>query len=367
MINRVVSGPAAVALAAAVVACLQAGPRSTGRPAVPVEVGEVKEASFLVAIEVVGSLAPKIDAELKSEYSGTVAAVHVREWVAVRKGQPLASLDSREAEAGLAAARAALLQAQVAETRAIRELERAHNLRSVGLMTQQGLEDAQSAREAATATVAAARAQETAAHTRLAKCVIRAPFDGVVAFRGVNVGDRVESMGGEAPIFRIVDDRLLELTMTVPSTTLGAVRVGQPVEFTVDALPGRTFSGRVMHINPAVDTLSRAGKVQADVRNEDHGLKGGLFAKARIQTGMREGVVHVPRAALQGWDVTKQAAEVFVIAKDTAERRAIRTGAVHGDAVEVEEGLRAGERIAVRGAFNLRHGDRVKTVPPNGA
>ena len=366
MIRRGLVGPAAVALAATLVACAQGESRTTGRPAVPVEVAEVEKANLMEAIEVVGSLAPKTAAELKSEYSGTVAAVHVTEWVAVRKAQPLASLDPREAEAGLAAARAALLQAQVAETRAVRELERAHNLRSVGLMTQQGLDDAQSAREAATATVAAARAQETAAVTRLAKCVIRAPFDGVVAFRGVNVGDRVESMGGETPIFRVVDDRLLELTMTVPSARLGEVLVGQPVEFTVDALPGRTFSGRVMHINPAVDTLSRAGKVLADVRNDDRRLKGGLFAKARIQTGTRAGVLQVPRAALQGWDVTKRAAEVFVIAQDTAERRAIRTGAVHGDAVEVEEGLRPGERIAVRGAFNLRHGDRVKTVP-NGA
>jgi len=155
--------------------------------------------------------------------------------------------------------------------------------------------------------------------------------------------------------------------MTVPSVRLAEVRVGQPVEFTVDALPGRTFSGRVMHINPSVDTLSRAGKVVADVRNDEGRLRGGLFAKALIRTGTREGVLQVPRAALQAWDTTRRAADVFVIARDTAERRAIRTGLVHGDVVEVEEGLRAGEEVATRGAFNLRHGDRVKPVRANGA
>lgn len=118
--------------------------------------------------------------------------MHVSEWVAVRRGQPLARLDTREAEATLAAARAALLQAQVAQTRAARELERAQRLMEVGLMTQQGLDDARSAREAAAAATAAAEAHSSAAETRLAKAVIRAPFDGVVAFRGVSVGDRVE-------------------------------------------------------------------------------------------------------------------------------------------------------------------------------
>jgi len=367
MTSRVVVALGALALAAGAAACARPGARQTGRPAVPVEIAEVERADLTDTIDLVGALAPKRVAELKSEYSGTVAAVYVTEWVAVKDGQPLARLDTREAEATRWAARAALLQAQVAETRAARELERAHKLKEVGLMTQQGLEDAQSAHEAATAVTAAARAQVTAAETRWAKAVIRAPFEGVVAFRGVNVGDRVESMGSGAAMFRIVDDRLLELTMTVPSVKLAEVRIGQPVEFTVDALPGRTFPGQVMHINPSVDTLSRAGKVVADVPNEDGRLKGGLFAKARIQTATRAGVLQVPRAALQAWDTTSRAAEVFVIAKDAAEHRAIRTGAVHGDTVEVKEGLSPGEWVATRGAFNLRHGDRVKTVLRNGA
>lgn len=293
--------------------------------------------------------------------------MHVSEWVAVRRGQPLARLDTREAEATLAAARAALLQAQVAQTRAARELERAQRLMEVGLMTQQGLDDARSAREAAAAATAAAEAHSSAAETRLAKAVIRAPFDGVVAFRGVSVGDRVESMGGGVAMFRIVDNRRLELTMTVPSARLAEVRVGQDVEFTVDALPGESFSGQVLYINPSVETAGRAGKVVADVDNKDGRLKGGLFAKARIQAGTRAGVLLLPRSALQAWDTASRTAEVFVIGSDTAERRAIRVGSVHCDRVEVEEGLRPGERVATRGAFNLRHGDRVKTVPSSGA
>jgi RND family efflux transporter MFP subunit len=348
-------------------ACSRSGAVEAERPAVPVEVAEVRKADLAEAVEVVGSLAPKLSAELKSEYSGTVAEVLVREWVAVRAGQPLARLDSRESEAGLEAAKAALLQAEVAETRAARELARAHDLKQVGLTTQQGLDDARTACDAATAATAAARAQLRAAETRLAKAVIRAPFDGVVAFRGVSVGDRVESMGSGPAMFQVVDDRVLELTMVVPSLRLAAVRVGQAVEFTVDALAGRAFAGKVMFINPSVDAASRAGKVMADVENRDGRLKGGLFAKGRILVGTRAGVVQVPRAALQSWDVEAGAADVFVIRGDTAERRRVRTGSLSGEVVEVAEGLAPGERVATRGAFNLRPGMRVKAVPAQGA
>ena len=85
-------------------------------------------------------------------------------------------------------------------------------------------------------------------------------MDGVVAFRGVNVGDRVENMGGNEPLFRIVDNRLLDLTVSVPSSRLADVRVGQAIEFSTDALPGRTFTGKVMFINPAIDAGEPLGQ-----------------------------------------------------------------------------------------------------------
>jgi RND family efflux transporter MFP subunit len=286
--------------------------------------------------------------------------------VAVARGQPLASLDQREAGDAVRAARAALLQAQVAEARAARELERAEGLRGAGLLTRQGLEDAHTARAAAAAATELAAAQLDAAEIRVAKAVIRAPFDGVVAARGVNVGDRVEHMGGGDPLFEVVDDRVLDLTMAVPSQRLDAVRVGQAVQFQVDAAPGRVFTGKVTYVNPSVDPGSRAGRVVAEVANRDGRLRGGLFAKARIVTGERRGILRVPRAALQAWDTDAGTAEVFVVAGATARRRAVRTGADAGDLVEVSGGLGAGERVATRGAYNLREGDRVAVTAPPG-
>jgi membrane fusion protein (multidrug efflux system) len=221
--------------------------------------------------------------------------------------------------------------------------------------------------EAARAATAAAQAQLGAAETRLAKAVIRSPMDGTVAFRGVNVGDRVENMGGDFPMFRIVDNRLLELTVSVPSTRLSVLRVGQPLEFTTDAAPGRAFTGTVMFINPAVDSLTRSAKVIADVPNENEELRGGLFVKSRILIGARTGVLQIPRAALISWDVERASGEVFVINGGVAERRQVQTGAAAGEAIEVVQGLAAGEQVVTRGGFNLRPGDGVAVASPQGA
>ena len=331
---------------------------ASARPPVAVELAQAVLGDIEQTIEVVGSLAPKFAADLKSEFTAVVEEVYVTEWVKVKKGTPLAKLDTREGEAALEAARAALLQAQVAETRTVRELERADKLKEVGLVTVQNLDDARTAREAAAAATAAAKAQLQATETRLAKAVIRAPFDGIVANRGVNPGDRVENMGGE-PMFRVVDNRILELTVNVPSTSLASLRVGQPIEFTTDAIPGRTFRGQVMFINPTADPVSRSVKVVADVPNEAEELRGGLFAKGRILTGTRAAVLQIPRTSLLAWDVSRREGEVFVVSGEVVERRSVRTGAVAGEYVEVTEGVAAGESIVTRGAFNLRSGDRI--------
>ena len=334
----------------------------SGRPPVAVSVSPVTSGDVSGTIDVVGSLAPKFAADIKSEVSGTVAAVYVTEWVPVRAGDRLARLHTAENDAALDAIKAGEAQARVADTRARREYERALQLKEYGLITPQAVDDARSAMDAAAAVTGVAQGQDRAAEARLAKSFITAPMDGIVAMRGVNTGDRVENMGSGGPMFRIVDNRLLDLTVSVPSVHLGAIRVGQPLEFTVDALPGRAFTGKVMFINPAVDEASRAAKVIAEVRNADDALKGGLFARGRIVVSRRAGVLQVPRAAILNWNVSAATAEVFVVRDGTAEKRPVRTvgaGQAGGSTVAIETGLAIGDRVVTRGGFALKAGDRV--------
>ncbi|MGE5814339.1 MAG: efflux RND transporter periplasmic adaptor subunit [Acidobacteriota bacterium] len=322
-------------------------------------VQSVVTADLTEAVDVTGSLAPKFSADVKSEVSGTVRAVYVTQWVPVRKGEALARLDTSEVEAGLEGLRALEAQARVQETRAQREYERAIQLKQYGLITTQGLDDAKSALEAAQAASVAARAQVRAGEARLAKSAINAPMDGIIAERFVSVGDRVENMGGNQPMFRIVDNRLLDLTVTIATSELPGVRVGQPLEFTTDAVPGRTFNGKVMFINPTVDAASRSAKVTAEVQNSDRALRGGLFVKGRIILSRRPGVIQVPREAMLNWNVSQNTATVFVVRNGQADERRIQTGAANGTAVEVVSGLTSGDTVATRGAFALKSGDRV--------
>jgi RND family efflux transporter MFP subunit len=332
------------------------------RPPVAVETAKAAPAEVEEAVEVVGTLTARSEAEVKTEYSGTVVEVYVTQWVRVKAGTPLARLDSSEIDAAVQSARATALQAEVAAQRAARELERTVKLKEAGLATQQGLDEAKSVEEAARAGAAAAKAQLAMAQTRLAKAVVRAPIDGVVSLRNVNVGDYVENMGNPAPMFRVVDNRGLELTANVPSARMSELRVGQPFAFTSDSFPGKEFAGQVSFINPAADEASRTVKVKAEVKNADESLKAGLFVKGRIVTGRRAGVLVVPRSALVSWDTVSRQAAVFVVDGGLAKRVVVETGAAPGDRVEVVKGLTPGQEVVTRGGFNLREGDRVQVA-----
>ena len=341
--------------------------KESGRPPVAVSVEAASRADFQESIEIVGTLSPKVSADVQSEVTGTVTAVDVTEWVPVRKGDRLARLNTTETEAGVAALKAVEAQARVAESRAKREYERAQQLQKFGLITPQAFDDARSAVEAAEAATAASQAQTRTVETRLAKSTLVAPISGVVSFRGVNVGDRVENMGSSAPLFRIVDNRVLDLTVSVPSSQLAAVKVGQSIEFTTDALPGRTFTGKVKFINPTIDEASRSARVVVEVPNSDGQLKGGAFVKGRVVVANRPGILQVPREALLNWNLEAQTAEVFLARGEKAEKRTVRTGQSNGATVEVVSGIEAGDPVVVRGGFSLQPGDRLAVVKGEGA
>jgi RND family efflux transporter MFP subunit len=186
-----------------------------------------------------------------------------------------------------------------------------------------------------------------------------APIDGIVALRDVNVGDLASDAAAAKPIFRIVDNRLLNLTVTLSSLDSGRVKIGQPLEFTVDSQPGATFKGSVTHINPELSTADRSLKVSAEIRNVPEILKGGLFAKGRIITGVRTDVLQVRRSAFGTFDPQSKRGTLFVVKNGVVHKREIQSEAVNGDLVEVTSGLKPGEQYVIRGGFNLKDGDKV--------
>ncbi len=381
---------AGVLLAFVLAACDKPSPPTTAKQAatagVAVDTIAAAPADVVDEITVVGTLVPRAQAEIKSDISGRVVEIPVREWVGVRRGDVLARVDTREidsqiakavtavelAKANLAAAEAGFTEAQVTADQARREAERLGGLKETGLATQQSLDDAGSRRSAAQARNRAAEAQIAAAHAQVAvteeevrtlttrrdKAVVRAPFDGTVAERLVGEGEVVGEM--QKVLFRLVDNRLLDLTVVVPSADLARVVPGQQLIFSTDAFPGQRFFGTVRRINPVAGEADRAVRVTAEVANDPEVLRGGLYATGSIVTGRRKGVLQVPRTALLGWDRAAGTAALFVIEGGVARRREVATGAVRGESVEITAGLIAGDRVVVRGGFTLKDGDPVR-------
>ncbi|MDD2897283.1 MAG: efflux RND transporter periplasmic adaptor subunit [Desulfuromonadaceae bacterium] len=348
-------------------------PEQVSKPPISVETSAAAASRVVDGIEVTGSLEPKFSVDVKTQIPGLVKQVMVSEWVHVKKGQPLIRIDVAEteaqvkrAEAGIVSAKANLAQTQVAAHRADREFARIIKLQESGLATRQAVDDARSEAEAARARIGVAAAQINVSEeefrqglARKAKGLVVAPIDGIVALRDVNVGDLASDAAAGRPIFRIVDNSVLNLTVTVASADSARVKVGQPLEFSVDSLPGRIFTGKIKYINPELSPADRSLKVIAEVRNVPEILKGGLFAKGRIVAGIREHVLQVPRSAINGFDIQAKKGSIFVIENSLVHTRQIQSGTVSGDMIEIASGLKQGEQYVVRGGFNLKEGDKV--------
>jgi len=196
----------------------------------------------------------------------------------------------------------------------------------------------------------AARARVSLARKALADTIVRAPFAGVVGERTVSVGDYVTRGMKVASVLRTSP---LRLQLTVPQQYSVEVGVGRAVSLEVDTAPGKTFTGEVRYVSPALQTDSRTLIVEAVVRNDDGALKPGSFVTAQIEQGSKQPGVLVPAPAVR---TVSGSSRVFVVATDRAEERLVTVGQAVDDLVEITTGLKSGERVATSNVTQLVDG-----------
>ncbi len=199
----------------------------------------------------------------------------------------------------------------------------------------------------------AARARVTLARKALSDTLVRAPFSGIVAERLVSVGDYVTRGTKVAVVVRI---NPLRVRLTVPEQFISAVSVGQPVQFEVDAYPGRQFTGTVRYVSPSLESNQRALTIEAVVPNPGSDFKPGLFATARIEQPDRTPGLLVPEGAVQTASGTSR---LYVVNGDRAEERIVTVGQRVDGQAEITNGLKAGERVATKNVASLADGTRV--------
>jgi RND family efflux transporter MFP subunit len=354
----------------------------------PVTVTVVHKASVPRAVDVVGTLAAVDQVTVSSEADGKVEKINADLGDRVRGGQVLIELDNEKQRYGYEQQQAALARAlaqygapdpahlpDIEQTpdakrtkadlaQAEQAFQRAAELFKRTLIPQQALDDAKTAVETKRASYdaslhnarnlrASIQASEAAmklAGRELRDAEIRAPFDGYVEKRLVNLGELVKA---QMPVMAIVKLDPLKVIAEIPEKMAPWIADGRPVELRVDAYRDRTFAGKVTRISPAVNTATRAFPFEALVPNAEAVLKPGTFARVHVESGKVDEVLTLPYAALQyRYGVNR----VFVVQGDRLAVRELQVGERLGDRIEIISGVKAGEQVAVTDVESLTDG-----------
>lgn len=323
--------------------------------AAPIQVETHTVSSELVPkhLLVTGQLKSSRETDLAANASGKVVETRVERGAAVKAGEVLARLDVRAAALAAAEARAhAETAAETAKT-AKSDCARAEALVQSGAISRAEFDRLDAQCRTTDHQVSAAEARSRLAAQNVGDGLIRAPFDGFVTERYVDVGEYVMP---SSKVVTIVDLASLRLELTVPETSIQAARKGATASFTVGGYPDRVFEGTVEYVGAAVRAATRDIVAEATVDNTDGLLRPGMFASVRIESGEQKLPV-IPRSAI-ATRADKQVA--FVVANGRIEQRVLQTGDDVGDAVAVLRGVEDGEQIVLAPTPDLRNGQAVK-------
>jgi membrane fusion protein (multidrug efflux system) len=304
---------------------------------------------WAVTLEAVGAVAPTQGVTLSADLPGVVERVAFESGAHVGAGDPLVILDARQERAQLASAEAARDLAKA-------NLERSRSLREKDLIAQAEFDAV-----AAIAKQAEAAANEIRA--TIDRKTIRAPFAGVTGIRQVNPGQYVHS--GD-PIVPLQAVSTVYVNFSVPQQQVGSLRVGAPVNVTVEGVQDRHFEGRINAINPVVDAETRNVQVQALLHNPTGLLRPGMYVTASVDLGAHASVVALPTSAI---NYAPYGNSVFIVemikgpdgkSYKGVRQQFVKLGASRGDLVSVTDGVKAGQEVVTSGVFKLRTGASVQ-------
>ena len=288
----------------------------------------------------VGSLVAVHGVTLGAEVTGVIRHIGFESGTSVRRGQVLVKLDTSTEEAQLASAEADAALAKAT-------LERATQLRKAEASSPADLDAAQARSKQTEATVVGLR-------STIAKKTIRAPFDGRIAIRQIELGQSV-SPGTPLATLQSVDPIYAEFSL--PQQALAEVTVGQKARMRTDIFPAAKWDGSVATINSEVDVATRNVRIRATFPNADGRLRPGMFVNVDVLSPESHPVIAIPATAVI---YAPYGDSVFVLQDGgTVRQRFVRLGERRGDLVTVASGLVAGETIVSSGAFKLRNGASV--------
>jgi membrane fusion protein (multidrug efflux system) len=358
--RRVRSHPVTIAVhlssAAFVAACTHGAAEEVevrAEPAVKVQIEPVSAMVVPESIRLTGNLRGNREVDLAANAAGRVIRTDIERGQLVKMGQVLAQLDVRAASLSAVEARAQAESAEAEAERARLDCERSEGLHQRGAIADAEYQLRMTQCRTIPLSFEAATARARLAAQNVGDGLLRAPFDGVVTDRYVEVGQYLRQ---DSRVISLASLDPLRLEMAVPEAEVAKVHVGAAVSFAVPAYPDRRFDGEIRYVSGAVRQTTRDLIAEAVVPNADGALKPGMFAEVELVTGWRA-LPSLPRAAIVGREGDSHA---FFVVGGRLEERVLALGPAIGDRVSVAKGARDGEQVALGGPAELSNGARVQ-------
>src|SRR5436309_6724936 len=315
-------------------------------PATTVTSATVKAEDWAPILSAVGSVSAVQGAMLSTDLAGTVAEVKFENGAVAKKGDVLVRLHGSAEEGQLRTAEADLELAR-------NDLARTRDLAARRVISKAELDAAESKFKQKEGAVGNMRAM-------VGKKEVRAPFDGQLGIRQVNIGQMINA-GQQVVALTALDQVYVDFAL--PQQELSKLSAGFEVGVHTDAVPGREFKGKLTAINSMVDTVTRNVTLQATLENPDHTLRPGMFAKIDVLLPEKQKALVVPGSAIS---YAPFGDSVFVIEKkkdpktgkesQVIRQQFVRIGEARGDFVSITDGLKPNETIVSTGVLKLRNG-----------
>ena len=358
----------ALTLALALTACGKGGKpddaKAAAKPAAPLllapeDLRQVGQSGLIGAPVITGAIQPARRADLRAEVAAVVLQVAKDNGERVRAGDLIIRLDPTSIRDGLTSAEEALRAAQQSFEQTERVLARQRTLNQQGMISMQGLEDAEVRRNAAQSELAAAKARAVTARQQVSRTEVRAPFDGVVSERKISVGDTVQ-VGRE--LVKVIDPASMRFEGQVSADRLGELKLGQPVSFRINGFGDAEFKGKLARIDAAANATTRQVELIAEFNDRAKAPQvAGLYAEGRVESADRKALVLAEGSVVrQGdnafvWKVAgNQLKKVNVTVGERDERR--------GEVV-ITSGLALGDQVLRAPTSSLTDGATVQRVP----
>ncbi len=353
------------ALAAVITGCGKNSPAEFERPPAPVTVSAAVSQDVPVYIDAVGKIVAREIVSIQPQVSGRITQIHFTDGADVKPGDALFTIDPRPYQAQLHQAEANLAQAEAALSLAKSSLARVESVSDPRAVSRQDYDTKKSAVEAADALVKQNRAAVENARLNLDYCTIRAPINGRAGQRAVDIGNVVTANSGSLLVIQRLDPVYADFTVTENDLTAvqrHLAKRGLRVEVRLPDESADARQGELTFLDNSVQEGTGTVKLRATLANSDRRFWPGRFAKVRLVLDTRADAVLIAAEAAQ---LSAKGPFVYVIKSDSsAELRPVKLGQRQGDSVVIEEGVKAGEQVVVKGQLGVTPGGKVRVAQP---